>query len=285
MRRRIAAALASVGAGLLALTAVVPTTAAWTDSVHVSAESSSSTWAAPPVNNPGDVVSPGDSTTLEDVAWTSPPNPNSQVCTTISVRGQSATPAPWSVTLNLAGAPFFGASFLYYTGATQVAFQYSPGSATVTGVGTGSPWNPSYSNSTLTSAQTLTFTICGQPAGAPTVQDASWRSVSQVMQGTWTPTLACVAMTVTGTVDPVAYPFFFGWQANLDLTGAKQHIVNSGRTVNYVSWNPAPSGGYQFSTDPAATNPVADVYAITSGTMTALRGTSSQTITACVYGY
>lgn len=237
------------------------------------------------MNNPGDVVSPGDNTTQEDVTWTSPANPASQVCTTISVRGQSATPAPWSVTLNLSGAPFYGASFLYYTGSTQVSFQHAPGSATVTGVGSGSPWNSSWSNSTLTSAQTLTFTVCGYPAGAPSVQDDSWRSVSQSMQGTWTPTLACVAVTVTGTVDPAVNPFFFGWQANIDLTGAKQHIVDSGRTVNYVSWDPWPSGGYQFTHDPASSNPIADVYSITSGTMTAVRAGSSQTIVACVHGY
>jgi hypothetical protein len=68
-------------------------------------------------------------------------------------------------------------------------------------------------------------------------------------------------LTVTATTDAGANPFYFGWQGTVDLKAAKNYLTAHGKTINYVSWSPDPSNGYQFTTPPAASNPVADSYA------------------------
>lgn len=288
----IRAVAAVLGAVVLAAGAIsVPsTTAAWTDDVHVSSTAGAGTWSAPAAANPGDVVGAGPGTAVTGVTWTVPTLlPVGQTCVDVTVTGTSATPQPWSITVRLDGPPFFGApaSALYYGGTTQVTIAAGPTSATavVSGVGTGTPFVSAWSNKLLTTTRTLTVRLCTMGTRTPAPADPSWYTATQAVSGSWTATRACVAVTVTGNRDTAAWPFWFGWQTSVELAAAKAHIVAAGRTVNYVSWSPDPSSGYQFTTSPAATSPVADRYTLTSGTLQPIRGTGSTTVTACVLGF
>ncbi|WP_010204259.1 hypothetical protein [Salinibacterium sp. PAMC 21357] len=275
-------------------TAPKETVAAWTDPAVFVAEASTGTWANAAPTPSSLVIVPGNtSTALDSTVWDIPASPtSSSFCVDVSVRGTSATPAAWELHANMTLPPFngrTGSDGIYSRGSTQASFStttQTPNTLVITGAGSGSSnWNESYNNRLITEVQQLTITICvsNTPIAAPGA--TSYYSVEQA-HTTWTDTRACVAVTATGKVaDLQANPFFFGWQATVDLAAAKNRILSAGKTVNYVGWSPSPSSGYQYITSPTSYYPPADSYAITSGRATAIKGTMTSTITACVHGY
>ena len=282
----IAAALLATG---LAVSTISITDAAWTDQVHVAATAQSASWVPP---GPGtDPFTPGESTTIISTpSWNIADMNDRGYCATMTVTSTSATSVSWSIHAALDQGPFWGTSEsdLYYSGSSQLAIDAMPGNpaiAVIRGVGSGNPWNSDWSNSLIDSSKTLTITVCdGYPSTPPTA-DPSWYTVNSQSSGTWTRYQACVVTTITGNQNLSENPFFFGWQATLDLSGAKAAIVAAGGTVNYVGWNPDPSSGYQFTLSPPASNPVANSYLLTSGQIGAIKGQQVRAITACVYGY
>lgn len=237
------------------------------------------------------VVVPGNANTAQQsVSWQIPSTANNQFCVTTTVTGTSTTPQPWSLSIDLAKPPFYGATAnqLFYQGTAQVVIAPQPGDATkarVTGSSSpGNPWNAAWNNALLDSSKSLTITLCDSSPQVPTAGDASWYTVGQT-QGTRTATRACVNLTVTATTTAADNPFFFGWNASIDLAAAKQYLIANGKTINYVDWTPDPSGGYQFTTSPGTTKPVADSYALTSGRMTAVKAGGSTTIVGCVVAF
>jgi hypothetical protein len=227
---------------------------------------------------------------MQDIAWQIPSNPTSQFCVSATLTGTSATPRAWGVLIHLDEAPFYGATpnEIFYSGNAQVVISGVAGDPTlarVTGSSSpGNPWNAAWNNALLDTSKTLTITLCDSNPRQPSAGDSSWYTASQT-QGTRTTTQACVNLTVTATTAAAQNPFYFGWQANVNLTAAKQYLVANGKTINFVSWSPDPSNGYQFTTSPTVMNPVADNYALTSGRMTPIRAGTSTTITACVRAY
>lgn len=274
-------------------TASSTTTAAWTDPAHFTTAASAGYWGS--TTNPSDVVMvPGNEyTEITGTQWNVAAAPgNLDFCVTITITGTQPDPQQWELRADMSLPPFngmTGTSGMYYGGSTQVAFSNpadDPSTLVIRGVGSGDPWNANWNNSLLTDQQTLQVTICVSYAPVPAAGDHSWYQTQQAPSGTWTDTLACVRLDATGLVtDLEANPFYFGWTANLDLTAAKAHITAAGKTLNYVSWSPSPSSGYQFTISPTTTSPPQDSYIIDSGRMTALRGTNTTGIIACVHGY
>jgi len=237
------------------------------------------------------VIVPGNTATvMQSISWQIPANANSQFCVTTVVTGTSTTPQAWSLLINLDKPPFYGttANQIFYQGNAQVQIAAVPGDPTkarVTGSSSpGNPWNQAWNNALLDSSKTLTVTLCDSSPEVPTLGDPSWYT-TQVSQGTRTSTMACVNIVATATTTAADNPFFFGWKGTVDLTAAKQYLVNNGKTLNFVAWSPSPSNGFQFTTSPTATNPVADSYQITSGRMTAIKAGTSTTITACIHAF
>ncbi len=230
---------------LLAAGIVAPTTAAWKDSTLVRASAAASTWSPPPIPNPGGVVGTGDEHLghrhhLGDAV----------VAGRHGLRddrrhGTSPTAKAWSVTLALAGAPFFGApvSSLYYQGSTQVVIAQG-GSSSVANVSL---------SGTAHRSTPITATVCSPR-----------RSRSRSRSARRAPALrGCLELLVhhhaggLGQLDGHArvrrghreglkstsdWPFFYGWQGTANLTAAKAAIVAAGKTVNYVAWSPDPGG-------------------------------------------
>ncbi|MBH0022971.1 hypothetical protein [Salinibacterium sp. SWN248] len=289
-------ALAATVALFAGATAATPNTtvAAWTDPAVFVAEASTGTWgSSAPTPSSIVIVAGNTSTSLDSTAWDIPASAtSSSFCVDVTVRGTDATPRAWELHADMTLPPFngrTGSGGIYSRGSTQASFSTSSASPTtlvITGAGSGgSNWNESYNNRLLTDTQQLIITICvsSVPIAAPGA--SSYYSVTQT-HATWTDTQACVTVTATGKVtDLQANPFYFGWEATVNLAAAKNRILSAGKTVNYVGWSPSPSSGYQYTTVPTTYYPPADSYAITSGRATAIKATQSSTITACVYGY
>lgn len=290
-RRRLARASVTAAAALslvLGLTAVTTTTAAWTDSTNFRGSAAAGTWGTEEPTGP---LEPGPDTILSDTVWTIT-DPNQEYCFETTVSTTSTTPVRWSVLAHLDQAPFWGASAwqLFYRTSSQGPIQAS---ATDAGAGlaavrgpwsAANSWNAQWNNGMITAGTSLRIRMCNaQPAVAP-VADASWYSVTTTPGTQWDARRACVNVTVTGNRDAAAYPFFYGWTGTLDLTGVKQFITANGGRVNNLELQPWPSSGFQFDLSPATTSPVADVYTITSGRMTALQGSAPRSIVACVNG-
>jgi Bacterial Ig-like domain len=235
------------------------------------------------------VVSGNTDTSMQSIGWDIGSSSTDMFCVTTTITGTSTTPKAWQLLVHLDKPPFYGAAAgdLYYRGSSQVSISGVSGDSTlakISGVGSGNPWNAAYSNSLLDSSKTLTITLCDSSPKTPPVGDSSWYTAT-TSQGTRSANQACVVLTLTAKTDVSTNPFFFGWQGTVDLTAAKTYLTSHGKTINYVSWSPDPSGGYQFSTSPAASNPVADSYSLTSGRALAIKAGGSTTVTACVNAF
>lgn len=278
-RRRAAAALASAAALVLGLGVPTATTAAWTDQVLAQADASAGTWAPPP-SSTRPVGGGEDTTRLSDADWGLPDAiVQNNLCVAVKVASTSSTPAPWSIRLYLDEAPLWGEipTHFWSPGAaspTASAVQVDAGGARFIALRFPSPALLS-----VDSPPTRVSFCAGGRLGTPPVADPSWFTVAQKPTGTWTAQEACVALTATGRVDPIAHPFFFGWAGTLDLSGAIAEMRRLGGHPGFVSFRNVDTS--QFTATPALTA-ASPVTTITSGHDTALVGSMSVTITACV---
>ncbi|GAA2518534.1 SipW-dependent-type signal peptide-containing protein [Rarobacter incanus] len=293
--RTIVISLSALAAIVAVVVGVRTTSAAWNDQAHFAAPVTAGTWDT---IRAADVMQPGNSNTQTGPgAWTVPAAPESshEGCVQFNVTGTSATPEVWEVHADLTKPPFAGMSGsggFYNPGPVQTTIGTLPGDSTtlvLRGVSNGgSTWNAEYNNKYLTSSQTINVKICSSSLPVPAQGNSNWTTIA-VTHGTWTDTQACLVVTVTGTVtDTDANPFYFGWTYALDMTPAKQRITGAGKTVNYVGWVPSVGDGgndWSIGLAPAHNNPVANTYTVTSKRTTAVRGTGTVTVTACVYGW
>jgi hypothetical protein len=246
-------------------------------------------WAGlePHETDPGGIVRAGSKTIITGVAWPVPTQGRSQpTCVTVDLTDELDVPYAWSFQIKRDGTPFYGAGYWWYQGANQARFDVGAEWITVTGVGDGRQWNPDWFNRDVNGQRALKITACSTPVPAPTVRYGDhWYDVTE-SRGAWTPTQACVTLTARGHIDPAVYPFRYGWAGTFDLREAKARITGAGKTVYYVSFSPQPEQDFQFHfLGDGRTQPVQDRYDIGTGTMTALHGMESKTITACVHGY
>ena len=149
-------------------------------------------------------------------------------------------------------------------------------------VGTGK-FDPRMNNTPISDKETALVTVCNDTAPPPLPADPTWYAVTQTQGDVWTDSQACVVVNVTGTRPS---PFFYGWNATVDLTAAKARVTGANGTANAVTWSPLPNGVDNYSVSPATFEPPQDTYTLTSGFHFALRPTGgasdSKTVTACV---
>ena len=272
---RTLAALIAVAGLMLGAGTVAPTSAAWQDRVHaMSAAASASSWDTPrPPTQYGPFSAGDDTALLAPPQWSLPETNGGTICATLTVTTTSDEPAPWSVVISVDQAPYWGLRADSFWG-SDVTFTPMPGDDTRVVMSGTSPLPP---------GQTLTVTVCTWTDNAPPPAEADWYSVTTSPVPGATATRVCVDTTVTGRKDVAEYPFSFGWQATVDLSAARAQMTAAGGSADYVEWSPHPGDGYWFTAEASPTTP--DVYSLTSGKMTALRGTQSVSITACLVGH
>ena len=253
----------------------------------VAAASTGDPGFAPGVINPAAAITPGPDTIVTALNWTMSPalGDGAKMCAAVTVTGENDYEAPWSLQIARHQAPVYNETHFYYENTPhQSIFSVGADQVTVTGPWSGT-WNANWSNGRLTSERSLSLNLCTNVHTPPAVEvGTAWYSLEQHPSGTWTPTKACVTLEAHGNVDANYYPFAYGWEGTFDLRAAKQHIIDAGRTVNYVGFGPSPSQNYQFTTS-SQTQPVLDEYKIQTGFMLALIGENTQSVEACVNGY
>lgn len=280
--------------------------AAWSTRVTVIAGVSSGTWTTTPTPSPTDpgdsttaptantgIISVGNSTTaMSDVTWTdssgnpltsgtSADNPGRQTCAVLEVHGTSQTPSPWSLDVDISGAPFYGTNPGFaYDGAWTLSQRDS---STLTLTGTAS----------LTDTQSVKVRLCNYwiHASVPSTTTGPWAASTSDAQWNADSTRVCQTLTVTGTAtDLNATPFYFGWDTTLDLTSAAAvYTQTTGRQPDTTVFTPDPQYGYAYAIDGDSTtsgswrNSFASTVSLSNGTTTALLGTGSTSVTACVF--
>ena len=279
LRSRILAAgvmlVVAVGAAVVAQNTFVPTTATWSDSVYATAEVSAAAQTTPPSVGP---LSPGnDDTVIAGVDWNVQNSNTVGFCSTVSVTTESTTPVVWSVIVDLTQPP--------YASASSVQAEY-PGKLTIAADGkTAILSGADDYTSTVVAGSTVNPRLCIYNPGAPAPADPSWYTVETTpLTDEWTDRQVCVRVTITGNKNLEDFPFFFGWQTELDLSEAWDALVASSGPPNNLDWSPSHGSGYNFAVTPHPSDAegIARQYTLTSGTVAAIRGGGSFTITACL---
>lgn len=319
MHRTTRALLAGVLVVLL-LGGGVAGASGWFDQAHFSAGVSSGTWTSAPTpepspssgdgdqgdgtpqpspqpSTPGGGQTPADrvitagnaNTVVASVVWTekdggaitsatSAGNAGRELCAAVVVTGSTDSPATWQLAVDLSGAPFYGERpNLHYESEWRATAEDSA-NLELTG------------RDAISVSQTRTIHLCnfwlhGQ---LPVADGFSMPHPSAPVWTGGTPGLGdlCVEMTVSGTVtDLEANPFFFGWSHTLDLTDAlTEYNLHSTAPVRNVVFTPGPQSGHAYRIDGAGSDwmPFRSSYELSSGVLTALRGTASTTIRACL---
>lgn len=285
-RARLTALTAAVVAMLAASAAPPATDATWTETALtvVGAQAAAEFPGAPPAPPapPSAAEAPFDPSpdlALDQVDWSFPETNLSGYCVTLTVSSQATEPQTWRMGLDLSGAPFWGApaSTLWGTEVRIAADPDTEGRAVVTGEG---------ARATLAPGESFTTTICTGRAAVPPPGDRGLYTTTVTPTGSWTDTQGCLLLTVTATVDPQVYPYFFGWTADIDMRALREALHLSGANgLSHVSWSPGGGGGYAYTVVPSDAAGVPDSFTLTSGTTAALRGGQSLGITVCAYGW
>lgn len=282
--------------------------AAWSARVTVTAGVSSGTWTSTPVPTPSPsgstnpttppatgtgIITVGNATTaMSEVTWTdfsgnaltpgtSASNPGRQTCALVQVRGTGATASPWRLDVDISGAPFYGTNpGFVYDGAWTLS-QPNPTTLTLTGT------------SPLTSAQSVQVRLCSYwiHAPVPAAPSGAWTATTGDPQWSADHSRVCQTLSITGTAtDLTAAPFYVGWDTTLDLTAAAAlYATTTGRQPDTTVFTPDPQYGYAYVIDGNASgsgawrNSFAPHVELANGTTTALLGTGSTSVTACVF--
>lgn len=280
--------------------------AAWSAKVTVTAGVSSGTWTTSPTPTPSSspestttpatstgIITVGNTTTaMSDVTWTdfsgnaltpgtSANNVGRQMCAVLQVSGTSTTPSPWSLNVDISGAPFYGAyPGFVYDGAWALS---QPDSSTVTLTGT----------SSLTSAQSIQVRLCNYwiQTSVPSTTTGTWTATTSDAQWNADSSRVCQTVTITGTAtDLNVAPFYFGWDTTLDLSSAAAlYAQTTGRQPDTTLFSPDPQYGYAYVIDGDSSgsgswrNSFASTVRLSNGKTTALLGTGSTSVTACVF--
>ncbi|WP_062079125.1 hypothetical protein [Demequina globuliformis] len=257
------------------------TQAAWTDEVATTTAAFAGDWGAGGDGDGG--ISPGnDDTVISDIQWAiaSPV----QACANLTVTTESTTPVDWAVDVDMTSSPWNGVdpSLGKVENGANAAIDGTV--LHLTGIhDDGAPFNASSNNTPLSSAQVAKIRLCVYDGGDPPVGDADWYTTVQhapVRDGN----KVCTSMDVIGLVDEDEYPFYYGWQATMDLTEAWEMLDDAGLSYNFTSMTPGPEGDYGYHMDPGTVSVDHSTYALTSAVHFSLHGTASGTVTWCLNG-
>ncbi|GMA34390.1 hypothetical protein [Demequina litorisediminis] len=157
----------------------------------------------------------------------------------------------------------------------------------ITGNSDGSGAFNEYSNNTpIVAGQVALVEVCGYNNEIPEPQpdNGEWYawSLSPITLND-AGDAGCSTLTVQGLVDEAEDPFYYGWGIEIDVQPMIDAFQATGATFNYVSSDPSPSSGYEFTftqLDP----PDGTVFNVASGTAMALQGDDVQTLEVCVHG-
>lgn len=206
------------------------------------------TWSYTPLAPVGPIYPGNGDTVTTDLEWTSITSNPVQGCFSVDVSTTSTTPVVWRITLDLARAPFNGATTGYSIQGSD-SWRYAQYAATPSAgyLQIGGTADVSAGRRTIVAGQTYEVSVChwSLPPGA---QTPSAYSVSTV-QGTWTAARACLVTTVTGNGSS---QFYVGWTVQLDMQSAVNRLQSAGRTFDALTysanhseqtWTPAPGVG------------------------------------------
>jgi hypothetical protein len=235
----------------------------------------------PPSVWPGGISAGNDSTVIADITWDV--TRVRHACTVVSVTGIDSTPRHWELLIDLSTAPWYGtaASRLVVSGSGTLTVVNAT-TVRITGRSNPGNFNSRTNNTPITNTQIALFEICNHQSPEPRPGDPSWYSVTTSPSGTWTTTTACLDLRVTSLRNDLeTYPFYFGWTARVDLSGAVTHLGED-RSLR-ITFVPKPNGSNDYSVEPGE-NPY--TYIITNGYDSALRaiggGADSFSTTVCV---
>lgn len=287
--------------------------AQWASHVTFSAGVSSGTWGPSPTPTPtptgspsstpiptptptsppptAAIIAPGASTVMTGVVWThsdgtalvpttQASNRGRQMCANVTVRGASSTAATWSLLIDISGAPFNTEVPNFVYSGDWTLGRADDTHMVVTGT------------SKLASSQTLTVSLCNyflQKTLVPASTSGPWTAATSAPYWSQDRSRACTDLTVTGTItDMQSYPFFFGWDTQIDLRPAAQlYQGGKGAAPNTATFAPQPNQGDNYvindSTGQSWWQTYQDTFRLSSGITTALQGNGSTTITACVF--
>ena len=239
---------------------------------------------------PGGISAGNEQTVISDITWDVARA--REACTVVSVTGIDATPRNWEILVDLSTAPWYGTSAdqLVLSGSGKLTV-LDDMTVSITGRSNPGKFNSRTNNTPITNTQTALLEICNHQAPEPLPGDASWYTVERTpatwtdaTPATWTDTRACIVVTVTTARDDLeSFPFYFGWAADVDLSGAMAHLA--GHEPLSITFEPRANGANDYSVTPleAEFN-----YMITSGYDSALRarggGADSFSTTVCVNG-
>jgi hypothetical protein len=228
-RRRTATAIlafAVLVVGVLGLDrAGSDTSAAWNNQANVAMAATSGSWTA---GIGGDPVTPGTNVNFQvgALTWTQN-NGGKQVCFTAVVTGTTTPAKPWTVDVHVNSRPFNGDSAAAdYQLDTWNNYQWVTTTA-VDGIlqirGTGP-------KATIALGQTYTVSVCNYDTPPP-VYDAALTYTYATSFATDVNN-ACVTATV-GVSN--LYPFYAGWQFDIDLTPLFNLRTNAGLSATGVT--------------------------------------------------
>lgn len=225
--------------------------------------------------SPGPVYPANPDTTLTEVTWDLVSNNPTQACFHGTVTTTSSVPVRWGLTIDLAQAPFNGASHNGLQLAGTDGWRYriapnqpSPGFAGVEGTNNGD-------RRTIVAGQSYRVEVCdwSLPAGVDTPSAYAVQTVPSATQ--WTTTWACLDTTVSGNGTS---PFYVGWTAQVDMTPAIARLAEGGGVRDAWTY-----GTNELMITRAQTGP--NAFTVTSTAPSTVAGTGSFTFTTCAVDY
>lgn len=259
----VSGAVATVTVATSGATAAAATVAGWPLAVTYTAASS------------GPITPANADTVLTDVTWDLVSNNPTQVCFHGTVTTTSTSPVQWGLTIDLAQAPFNGASHntLQLAGADGWRYriapnQPSPGYARVEGTNNGG-------RRTVVAGQSYRVDVCdwSLPAGVDTPSAYTVTTAPSTTQ--WSTTTACLETTVTGNGTS---QFYVGWTAQVDMAPAIARLAEGGNGLS--AWSYGPTEWMVNRTQTGATT-----FTVTSTGPSTVAGTGSFTFTTCAAHY
>ena len=269
-------AVVSHGSGVVTgSTATVSMSAAFDPQTGMAVQGAVNGWNLPltwSYTAPDPVYQGNTPTTLTQITWTLVTNNPVQACFTATVTTTSTAPVEWRVTLDLAQAPFNGASPGGFSlqGSDSWRYQWyqntpAPGFLQIGGTASGG-------RATITAGASWDVQVCNWHL-PPGVQTPSAYTVTTA-RTTWTAKKACLATTVTGNGTE---RFYFGWTALVDMRPAVDRLAQAGNPLSAYSY----SSNNWMLTRTSAPDVGVNVFRVTSNTAADLAGSQSITFETC----
>ncbi|MFV0635040.1 hypothetical protein [Demequina sp.] len=274
-------ALAAFAAGLVALLfAPTVTGANWADEAWFSARATAGRWDGGGTGGGGGIEPGNDGTIIVDVEWDiSGPT---QECGVVHVQTNSSVEVDWRLHVDTTVAPWNGvAASEVQVNSGGVKDNVGADEFEIVGNSNpGAPFDPVSNNTPIVAGQEALVTICEYSAPGPAPVPDEFYGVT-ITEPTRDGTQVCSTMTVQGKVDELEYPFYYGWERDVDVQAMIDVLVDAGLTYTHVSFEPDPGSGYNYTVTALG----GTMYHVESNVGMALQGDDSATVTVCAHGY